>query len=146
LLVLDEPFAGLDPLAMATMAGVLGDVAACGATVLFFSHQLDLVEDLYEDVVIIDRGRVVRAGDLEELRAVVPERRIDIRYHGPTPDWSALPRAELIRSADGHAVLRVDREVDLGAVVAVAGETTEIVSFAYQPPMLSELFRAAVAA
>jgi ABC-2 type transport system ATP-binding protein len=146
LLVLDEPFAGLDPIAIATMARLLADVAAGGATVLFSSHQLDLVEDLCEDVVIIDHGRIVRAGDLEELRAAVPERRLDIRYRGPAPVWSALPAAELIHSTEGHAVLRVDRNVDLGAVVAVPGAATEIVSFSYQAPTLSELFRAVVAA
>jgi ABC-2 type transport system ATP-binding protein len=64
LLVLDEPFSGLDPIAMANMSELLGEVAAAGAAVLFSSHQLDLVEDLCEDVVIIDHGRIVLAGDL----------------------------------------------------------------------------------
>ena len=48
---------------------VQDDLAAAGATVLFSSHQLDLVEDICEDVVIIDAGHIVRAGDLAELRA-----------------------------------------------------------------------------
>ena len=69
LLVLDEPFSGLDPLAMGAMSEMLAEIAAAGTTVLFSSHQLDLVEDICEDVVIIDAGRVVRAGDLAELRA-----------------------------------------------------------------------------
>ena len=70
LLVLDEPFSGLDPIAMGTMAELLAELAAAGATVLFSSHQLDLVEDLCEDVVIIDHGRIVLAGELSDLRAV----------------------------------------------------------------------------
>ena len=74
LLVLDEPFSGLDPLAMGSMSEMLAEVAAAGTTVLFSSHQLDLVEDICEDVVIINAGRVVRAGDLAELRAEVPQR------------------------------------------------------------------------
>ena len=56
LLVLDEPFSGLDPIAMGNMSELLAEVAAAGVTVLFSSHQLDLVEDLCEDVVIIDHG------------------------------------------------------------------------------------------
>jgi ABC-2 type transport system ATP-binding protein len=146
LLVLDEPFSGLDPIAMGSMSELLGEVAAAGATVLFSSHQLDLVEDLCEDVVIIDHGQIVVAGDLEELRAAVPQRFVDIRYRGPAPDWSALGSAELVGSKDGQARLRIDRGADLDAVVAIAGSTPEIVSFAYQPPTLSELFRRAVAA
>ena len=75
LLVLDEPFSGLDPIAIANMAELLGNLARAGVTVLFSSHQLDLVEDLCEDVVIIDHGRIVRAGELAELRAAVPQLR-----------------------------------------------------------------------
>src|SRR4029078_8527243 len=61
LLVLDEPFSGLDPLAIDNMSGLLREVAHDGATVLFSSHQLDLVEHLCEDVAIIDHGHVVVA-------------------------------------------------------------------------------------
>ena len=90
LLVLDEPFSGLDPLAIAAMSELLAEVAGNGATVLFSSHQLDLVEDICEDVVIIDAGRIVRSGDLTDLRAEVPQRFVTVRYRGAAPDWSGL--------------------------------------------------------
>ena len=146
LLVLDEPFAGLDPIAMGAMGELLSDAAAGGATVLFSSHQLDLVEDLCQDVVIIDHGRVVLAGELAELRAKVPQRSVDIRYRGPAPDWSGLAPVELVEARDGQARLRAGPDTDLAAVLAGAQDRADIVSFAYQPPTLSELFRQAVAA
>ncbi len=145
LLVLDEPFSGLDPLAIASMAELLATVAQAGATVLFSSHQLDLVEDLCEDVVIIDHGRVVLAGELEALRAAVPDRFVDIHTRGPAPDWSSLSSARVVACHDGHTRLRVDRATDLGQVIGLARHTADLVSFAYQPPTLSELFRDAVA-
>ena len=101
LLVLDEPFSGLDPLAMAVMGELLAEVAAAGSTVLFSSHQLDLVEDLCEDVVIIDHGRVVLSGSLDEIRAAVPERFVEIRYQGVAPDWSTLPVGRARRGEEG---------------------------------------------
>ena len=146
LLVLDEPFAGLDPIAIGAMGELLSDAAAGGVTVLFSSHQLDLVEDLCQDVVIIDHGRVVLAGELAELRAKVPQRFVDIRYRGPAPDWSGLAPAELVEARDGQARLRAGPDTDLAAVLARAQDRADIVSFAYQPPTLSELFRQAVAA
>ena len=146
LLVLDEPFSGLDPIAMATMAGLLGEVAATGATVVFSSHQLDLVEDLCEDVVIIDHGRVVLAGDLADLREAVPVRFVDLRYRGPAPDWSQVAAVDVVEAGEGLARLRVDHHTDLAALVAACRHGGEVVSFAYQPPTLSELFRRAVAA
>jgi ABC-2 type transport system ATP-binding protein len=145
LLVLDEPFSGLDPIAMAAMAALLADLAAAGATVLFSSHQLDLVEELCEDVVIIDHGRIVLAGELADLRAAVPQRFVDVRYRGPAPDWSRLA-VEVVETTAGQARLRVGRDTDLAAVAAAAQHTGEVIAFAYQPPTLSELFRQAVAA
>jgi ABC-2 type transport system ATP-binding protein len=146
LLVLDEPFSGLDPIAMGVMGELLSGLAAGGTTVLFSSHQLDLVQDLCQDVVIIEHGRIVLAGDLAELRAKVPERLIDIRYRGPAPDWSRLTPATVIEAADGVTLLRVGRDTDVAAVLTAVRERADLVSFSYQPPTLSELFRQAVAA
>ncbi len=146
LLVLDEPFSGLDPLAMTTMSEMLAEVAATGTSVLFSSHQLDLVEDICEDVVIVDAGRVVRAGDLADLRAEVPQRFVTIRYRGTTPDWTRLSSVEVVDERDGEARLRVDPLVDLAAMIIATQRETDLVAFAFEPPSLSELFREAVAA
>ena len=145
LLVLDEPFSGLDPLALDAMAGLLSGLAAGGVTVLFSSHQLDLVQDLCQDVVIIDHGRVVLAGELAELRATAPRRFVDIRYRGPAPDWSRLAGATLAGAGDGQVRLCVGRDTDIAAVLAAVRDRAGLVSFSYQPPALSELFRQAVA-
>jgi ABC-2 type transport system ATP-binding protein len=144
LLVLDEPFAGLDPLAIATMSGLLHELAETGVTILFSSHQLDLVEDICEDVVIIDHGRVVQSGDLAELRAAIPDRFVDVRFRGRAPDWSSLADADVLASGDGHTRLRTKRDTDLAELMSNVTRRTEVVSFSYQPPTLSELFREAV--
>ena len=93
--VLDEPFPGLDPIAMGAMSELLSGLAAHGATVLFSSHRLDLVEDLRQDVVIAEHGRIVLAG----LRAKVPQRFVDIRYQGPAPGWSRLAPVTVTEAA-----------------------------------------------
>jgi len=146
LLVLDEPFSGLDPIAIEAMGELISSLAAEGATVLFSSHQLDLVQDLCQDVVIIEHGRIVLAGDLSELRAKVPERFVHLRYRGPAPDWPRLAPATVIQAGDGQALLRVGRDTDVAALLAAVRERAELVSFSYQPPTLSELFRQAVTA
>jgi ABC-2 type transport system ATP-binding protein len=146
LLVLDEPFSGLDPIAVQHMAALLAEVAGSGATVLFSSHQLDLVEDLCQDVVIVDHGHVVLAGDLEALRAAVPHRFVDIRYDGPGYDWSGFPSVSVVEAADGHVRLRVEATVDVAALLHDAQRDAQVIAFAYEPPTLSELFRQAVAA
>ena len=83
LLILDEPFSGLDPIAVDTVLGVLRDRAATGVPVLFSSHQLAVVERLCDDLVIISGGRIAASGGRDELRA----------QHGP-------PRFELVVDSD----------------------------------------------
>lgn len=144
LLVLDEPFAGLDPIAMGVMAGVLQELAGTGVTVLFSSHQLDLVEDLCEDVVIIDHGRVALAGELEALRAAIPQRVVDIRYRGAAPQWSGLPEAQVIETSDKSVKLKVPRDLEIAALLARMAGSDQVTSFSYQPPTLSDIFSEAV--
>jgi len=131
---------------MEAMGELLSGLAARGATVLFSSHQLDLVQDLCQDVVIIEHGRIVLAGELAELRAKVPDRFVDIGYRGPAPDWSRLTSATVIEATDGQVRLRVGGDTDVAAVLAAVLDRADLVSFSYQPPTLSELFRQAVAA
>ena len=141
LLVLDEPFAGLDPVAVRTLAQVLRDEAARGAAVLFSSHQLDLVEDICEEVAIIDRGRIVAEGDLDALRRASERRRIELQLEGAPAGWLPdVEGVELVGRGNGDLRLLVDRDVDPQDVLAVAERTAAVVEFSYGPPSLAELF------
>ncbi|GAB3536462.1 ATP-binding cassette domain-containing protein [Arthrobacter tecti] len=68
LLVLDEPFSGLDPLAVETMADLIRKQAERGVGVLFSSHQLELVERICDRVCVLDHGRVVASGRVDDLQ------------------------------------------------------------------------------
>ena len=146
LLVLDEPFAGLDPVAVHTLAVVLRDEAARGAAVLFSSHQLDLVEDICEDVAIVDHGRVVATGDVDALRRASQRRRIELQLEGAPPAW--LPHVagvELIDRRNGDLRLLAGSDVDPELVLAEAERSGRVVEFSYGPPSLDELFLELVA-
>jgi ABC-2 type transport system ATP-binding protein len=141
LLVLDEPFAGLDPVAVQTLAEVLRREAERGAAVLFSSHQLELVEDICEDVAIVDDGRVVATGKLDALRQRSQHRQIELRLEGAPPQW--LPHVagiELVNRHDGSLRLSAERDVDPELVLAEAERTAQVVGFSYGPPSLTELF------
>jgi ABC-2 type transport system ATP-binding protein len=103
-LVLDEPFSGLDPLGIEDMAGVLRELAHAGVTVVFSSHQLDLVEGICEQVVIIDRGRVVLDGAVRALKRRGSPRLV-LEIEGAGSDWCAgcppRPWSTLIRAGSG---------------------------------------------
>jgi ABC-2 type transport system ATP-binding protein len=88
LLVLDEPFSGLDPVGVEVLAEVLAERARGGVPVIFSSHQLDLVERLCEAVAIINRGRLVATGAVAELRSSGRDHRYQIEVAGATGDWT----------------------------------------------------------
>ena len=146
LLVLDEPFAGLDPVAVGTMADVLRGEAARGAAVLFSSHQLELVEDICEEVAIIDRGRVVATGGVDALKRSSQRRRIELQLDGAPAEWLPdVAGVELVARRNGDLRLLADRDVDPQRVLAAAERSADVVAFSYGPPTLAELFLELVA-
>ena len=146
LLVLDEPFSGLDPIGVETMADVLRDRAAQGAAVLFSSHQLDLVEDLCEDVAIINRGHIVRAGSVTDIKDSSPVRHLEIELTNPdarlVDNIDGVIRAE--REGDRHKLL-IGSDVDIRGILGDALASGSIRRFVYTSPSLSEIFLESVA-
>ena len=146
LLVLDEPFSGLDPVAAGTMAAVLRARAEAGAAVLFSSHQLDVVEHLCRQVVIVDRGRVVLSGEVDQLRASSSRRYVDVVLRSGGTAWAeGIPDAEIVTRNGDRVRLLVDERSDPAALMARAQAAGEIIEFGFVPPDLSEVFREAVA-
>jgi ABC-2 type transport system ATP-binding protein len=145
LLVLDEPFSGLDPIGIATMSEILHERAAAGVGVVFSSHQLDLVEDICEDVVIIARGRIAAHGAINELRAASSRRHLEVEVAGAGGGWLDGRDDLVVVEQRGDLVkLLVGPDVDLAAVLAAASAAGSVRRFAFQPPALSELFMEAV--
>lgn len=146
LLILDEPFAGLDPLGVSSLGDLLRELADDGATVLFSSHQLDLVQHLCQDIITIDHGKVVLAGSLELLQAAAAERHIDIVFaQPPAARWHAhLPGVSISAADDRHVRLAVTTESDPGGVIRAAQAAGPLLRFDFEPPSLEEMFTKAV--
>jgi ABC-2 type transport system ATP-binding protein len=143
LVVLDEPFAGLDPLGVESLSRVLVETASSGVAVLFSSHQLDLVEDVCQDVVIIDRGRVVLTGDVVRLKSEAPQRSLEIGVDG-APWVPDLPGEVVTRMEGDRTRVLVDTSVDLAGVLSDARRAGEVTSFSFEPPSLADLFLSAL--
>ncbi len=155
--VLDEPFAGLDPVAIDHLSRVVSARADRGQTVVFSSHQLDLVEDLCESIVMIDHGRIVMAGRVRELKAASEERQlrlsVDVAPHaggdadpdGRAPGWlAAVEGAEVVESNAAGMRVRLAPHVDALAVLDAARAAGTVTDFGLEEPSLSQLFLRAV--
>ncbi|MGI8537730.1 MAG: ABC transporter ATP-binding protein [Mycobacteriales bacterium] len=145
-LVLDEPFSGLDPVAVDVMSEVLLEKCAAGVPVVFSSHQLELVERLSHRVGIVSRGHMQAIGTVEELRAGGAAQLV-VQAPQAAPGWAdALHGVQVLDQADGRTVLRLSAGADDQAVLAAALRTGPVHEFAVQRPSLTELFREVVAA
>jgi ABC-2 type transport system ATP-binding protein len=142
LLILDEPLSGLDPVGIDAVSAVLAEQAAAGLGVLFSSHQLDLVEDLCTSVVIIDHGRLVVQGSVEEL-ATQAGRRLVVKVDGDHAGaWARGLTGATVSRVDGGAVrLSLDEGTDAQAVLATAMRAGPIAHFGFERRRLSEVFR-----
>jgi ABC-2 type transport system ATP-binding protein len=142
-LVLDEPFSGLDPVGVDVLAEVLADRAADGIPVIFSSHQLELVERLCEAVAIINRGRLVAFGPVDELRSSGGERRYQVEVVDATADWAgSLDGVNVVEKTNGRVVLAV--EGDEQRVLDAARAAGRVIHFSAVQPTLAQLFRQAV--
>ena len=146
-LILDEPFSGLDPVGVDSLAEALLDQCRRGVPVVFSSHQLDLVERLCDSVGILARGRIVATGTVEELRRREAGRLLRVVVPDAVPHWAAeLPGVRVVSEQAGDTLLELAGDADDQAVLAAAVRTGRVTHFAWQQPTLVELFREAVAA
>lgn len=144
LLVLDEPFSGLDPFGMEEMAGILRGQTEAGAAVLFSSHQLDLVEELCDDVAVIDRGRVVLAGRVRDLKERSSRRRLELDMDAGKPPDLGIDGIEALESRGTRHTMLVPADLDFRDLLASLQARGRIREFSYRPPALSDLFKEAV--
>jgi ABC-2 type transport system ATP-binding protein len=144
-LILDEPFSGLDPVGVDALAGALGEKVAAGVPVIFSSHQLDLVERLCDGVGIINAGAMVATGTVGELRRA-GRRQLRVVAPDAPPGWAAaLPGVRVLSERGAEVVLELGGETDDQAVLATAIATGRVEHFSWREPTLSELFREVVA-
>lgn len=145
ILVLDEPFSGLDPVAVEVMGTVLSERAQeRGSPVLFSSHQLDLVERLCDRVGIVRNGRVVACGTVDELRRRGPAR-LAIDAPGVGDDWTMqLPGVSVHSRTGTRWVLGLTDDADDQKVLDAALSEGPVREFTRLVPSLAELFRDAV--
>ena len=150
-LILDEPFSGLDPLGVDTVLGVLKDAAAGGAPVLFSSHQLDVVERLCDDLVIIAGGEIRASGSRAELADRYGHDRYEIELDGDVNWIGALDGISLVGRTDsisggvgasGTVAVFDARDANVAQhVLARAVATGRVIRFGSQRPSLAQIFR-----
>ncbi|MCT1451076.1 ABC transporter ATP-binding protein [Corynebacterium sp. p3-SID1194] len=140
ILILDEPFSGLDPVAVDVMSTMLTDHARNGVPVVFSSHQLDLVQRLCDRVGIVTRGRMVAEGTVDELRTHGP-----VRYKVGTTARGWFPEGTtLIDDAPDHVILETSSTGNDQHILRAALAAGDVHEFTRVVPDLTDLFKEVV--
>ncbi|MEU1679610.1 ATP-binding cassette domain-containing protein [Micromonospora zamorensis] len=140
-LVLDEPFSGLDPLAVDTVVTVLRERASAGAPVLFSSHQLDVVERLCDDLVIIGDGVIRAAGSRQQLRDSYTVPRYELVVAGDAGWVRDHPGVTLVELDGARVVFDLPAGADEQPVLQAALARGPVRAFRPVSPSLTEIFR-----
>ena len=140
-LVLDEPFSGLDPIAVEVVLNVLKDFAATGAPVIFSSHQLDIVERLCDDLVVIADGEIRASGSREGIRAQHTLPRFEMQLGGDAGWLREEPGVTVLDFDGGYSLFDVDSDATAQRVLQRAIATTTVERFSPQLPSLSQIFK-----
>ena len=148
LVILDEPFSGLDPINSALMEQVIRDRKADGAIVIFASHRMEQVEDLCDEICLIANGRIVIAGDLMEVKRGFGRNAVSLEFEGDGAFLDRLAeagRVDVLDRSDGRAELRILAGYSATALLDAAREHTDaLYQYAASYPTLREIFIRAV--
>jgi ABC-2 type transport system ATP-binding protein len=145
LLVLDEPFSGLDPVGVDALAAVLQRQVDEGTAVVYSSHQLDLVERLSDEVTIIDGGRVVASGPVAAVRRSRGVDQLKVAVEGGRTAWAeSVPGVRVVGRDGDEVVFELLPGADDQAVLDAARRAGRVRSFRREAPSLTELFREVV--
>ena len=145
-MLLDEPFSGLDPVGIDFLASVLRERAEAGAIVVFSSHQLDVVEHLCSQVAIVHKGRLVSAGSTRDLTAPTG-RHLCLEVVGARRGWERrLKGATVLHNENGRLDLELQPGYAPTDVLDAARKAGEVTEFAQVRRKLSDVFLEAVGA
>jgi ABC-2 type transport system ATP-binding protein len=144
LLILDEPFAGLDPLNSARLMELLLELKRAGRTILFSSHRMDRVEKLCDEICLINHGTSVLQGAVPELKARFGGNRVRLVYRGEAPFLDHNGSIES-RTKGGNTVeLQVGPDANAQELLRTVAASATIVSYETVEPSLEEIFIQAV--
>jgi ABC-2 type transport system ATP-binding protein len=140
LLILDEPFSGLDPVNADLLISVIKELQASGTTIMLSTHQMDQVERLCDDIALINRGKVVLEGSLQTVRAAHATNRMRFKTDGSSDALKDIAGTSIHALGQDWIELTCSENSNSHAVLQQAIELATILQFSVVEPSLHEIF------
>ena len=139
LIIMDEPFSGLDPVNTLLLQDTLLDLKKQGNAILFSTHRMDQVEKLCDSICLINRGQAVLSGGMREIKSRYERNHVVIQYEG-SDAFLTHPAVAEYKNYAGHAEIRLKPHADAQDLLKTAAATATIMKFELVEPSLEEIF------
>ena len=140
LLILDEPFSGLDPINSKLIEDEIHELAKKGVTIIFSTHRMEQVEEICDDIVLVNKGRVILQGGIKDLKQRFKENRFRVSYNGQVLN-GLLDKLNVVRSESGELEVRFDEEHQGNDLLKLLVEhNVEVTSFNEVLPTINQIF------
>ncbi|HXV14669.1 MAG TPA: ATP-binding cassette domain-containing protein [Candidatus Krumholzibacteria bacterium] len=140
LLVLDEPFSGLDPVNANVLKDIILDFHRRGHTIVFSTHMMDQVEKLCEHICLINKGRVVLSGTLASVKKQYGHNGVSVRFNGDGAFLKSLPEVASFQDNGNELFLRLRDGANAARVLDAARGRVEILRFEVAEPSVHDIF------
>lgn len=140
LIILDEPFSGLDPINSNLIKDEIEELRKNGATIIFSTHRMEQVEEICENIILINKGKVILNGGVSNIRRQFRKNEFSIHYEGNAPQ---LPQQQfpLIREKDHEMVVKIeDHFSSTDLMRELVNQQIQVKSFNELLPSLNEIF------
>ncbi|HYV90418.1 MAG TPA: ATP-binding cassette domain-containing protein [Chitinophagales bacterium] len=139
LIILDEPFSGLDPVNSKLIENIIQELRGKGATIIFSTHRMEQVEEICESIILINKGKVVLNGKVSEVKQRFKKHEFSIHYTGSLPQLSN--RFPIVRQLDHELVLKIDEQSTGNDLLReLINQQVQVTAFSEILPSLNEIF------
>jgi ABC-2 type transport system ATP-binding protein len=139
LIIMDEPFSGLDPVNTTLLEDTLLEQKRAGKAILFSTHRMDQVEKLCDSICLIDGGKAVLQGSMREIKSRYPRNRVMLEYEG-SAKFAENPLVAELKDYGGHAELKLKAGADSQELLRSLMQQVKVNKFEVVEPSLEEIF------
>jgi ABC-2 type transport system ATP-binding protein len=140
LLILDEPFSGLDPVNQILLKDILQELKRDGRAIIFSTHQMDQAEKLSDSICLINHGAMVLEGGVKEVKQRFGRNSIHLEYDGDGTFLKQLPFVRHANVYENYAELELGSEVSSHEILTAISSRIEVRKFEYMEPSLNSIF------
>ena len=140
LLILDEPFGGLDPINTNLIKDILMELKEKGTTIIFSTHIMESAEKLCEEIFLINKGKRVLSGKLSEIKKSFGERNVILKYEGSNEFLSKSKQVKTYDNYGNYVEVQLTDNADTQKLLKEAMDSAKIHKFEIKEPSLNEIF------